>query len=149
MYQEALDNWVEENRESILDLNRSLVSIPSENRWPDGDEREVQELVERYLGDLGCETDAFLPTDVPGLTEHPAYLGGRDYEGRPNVVGTKKGTGGGRSLLFSGHMDTVPRGAVVIGSFLGRRERRQTVRAGNPGHEGRHGRGDDGPAGAE
>jgi acetylornithine deacetylase len=110
MYQEAIDGWVDENRESILDLNRSLVSIPSENRCPEGDEREVQEFVERYLGDLGCETDAFLPTDVPGITEHPAYLGGRNYEGRPNVVGRKRGAGGGRSLLFSGHMDTVPRG---------------------------------------
>jgi acetylornithine deacetylase len=110
MYQEAIDGWVEENRESVLDLNRSLVSIPSENRCPEGDEGEVQEFVEQYLGGLGCETDAFLPTDVPGLTEHPAYLGGRNYEGRPNVVGTRRGGGGGKSLLFSGHMDTVPRG---------------------------------------
>ncbi|HET7270575.1 MAG TPA: M20/M25/M40 family metallo-hydrolase, partial [Rubrobacter sp.] len=110
MYPEALDGWVEENRESILDLNRSLVSIPSENRCPEGDESKVQEFVERYLEGLGCETDAFLPTDVPGIMEHPAYLGGRNYEGRPNVVGTRRGTGGGRSLLFSGHMDTVPRG---------------------------------------
>ena len=110
MYPEAIDDWTEENCESVLDLNRALVSIPSENRCPEGNEREVQEFVEQYLGDLGCETDAFLPTDVPDLTEHPAYLGGRNYEGRPNVVGTKRGTGGGRSLLFSGHMDTVPRG---------------------------------------
>ena len=110
MYPEAIDGWAEENRESILALNRSLVSIPSENRCPEGDEGEAQEFIERYLADLGCETDAFLPTDVPGITEHPAYLGGRNYEGRPNVVGIKRGTGGGRSLLFSGHMDTVPRG---------------------------------------
>jgi acetylornithine deacetylase len=109
MYPQVIDGWVEENRDAILDLNRALVSIPSENRCPDGDEGEVQELVEGYLTELGCETDVFLPTDVPGLTEHPAYLGGRNYGGRPNVVGTKRGKGG-RSLLFSGHMDTVPRG---------------------------------------
>jgi len=110
MYFEAIDGWVEQNRRAILDLNRSLVSIPSENRYPNGDEKEVQEFVERHLEDLGCETDVFLPTDVPGLAEHPAYLGGRNYEGRPNVVGRREGTGGGRSILFSGHMDTVPRG---------------------------------------
>ena len=52
MFLEAIDCWVEENRESILDLNRSLVSIPSENRCPEGGEGEVQEFVERYLGDL-------------------------------------------------------------------------------------------------
>jgi acetylornithine deacetylase len=110
MYLEAINGWVEENRRTILDLNKTLVSMPSENRYPDGDEKEVQEYVEGCLKDLGCKTDTFLPTDVPGLTEHPAYLGGRNYERRPNVVGKKAGAGGDKSILFSGHMDTVPRG---------------------------------------
>jgi acetylornithine deacetylase len=106
----AIDDWVEENRRTVLDLNRTLVSIPSENRYPHGDEKEVQEFVEGCLEDLGCKTDTFCPTDVPGLMKHSAYLGGRSYEERPNVVGKKRGAGGGRSILFSGHMDTVPRG---------------------------------------
>src|SRR5919108_1834799 len=110
MYFEAINGWVEDNRRTILDLNRALVSIPSENRYPDGDEEGVQRFVEGLLEDLDCETETFLPTDVPGLAEHPAYLGGRNYEGRPNVVGKKKGAGGGRTILFSGHVDTVPRG---------------------------------------
>ena len=29
-------------------------------------------------------------------------------DGRCNVIATLKGTGGGRSLMFNGHMDTVP-----------------------------------------
>ena len=121
MYFEDIEDWVENHSHEILDFNRALVSIPSENRYPDGDEEEVQKLVEKTLGELGCETDTFLPTDVPGLTEHPAYLGGRNYEGRPNVVGRKEGAGGGRSLLFSGHMDTVPRGEDPwsVGPFSG------------------------------
>jgi acetylornithine deacetylase len=110
MYFQVVDEWVEANRRRILELNRALVSIPSENRYPDGDEGRVQDLVARCLRDLGCETDVFIPTDVPGLTGHPAYLGGRNYSGRPNVVGRRRGSGGGRSLLFSGHVDTVPRG---------------------------------------
>ncbi len=110
MYLDAINGWVEQNRRAILDLSRALVSIPSENRYPDGDEEKVQRFVEGCLRDLGCETDVFLPTDVSGLTEHPAYLGGRSYEGRPNVVGRREGAGGGRSILFSGHMDTVPLG---------------------------------------
>ncbi len=110
MYLKAINGWVEQNRQHILDLNRALVSIPSENRCPEGDEKKVQGFVQGCLRDLGCGTDVFLPTDVPGLAEHPAYLGGRSYEGRPNVVGKKEGAGGGRSILFSGHMDTVPLG---------------------------------------
>ena len=121
MYFEGVNDWVEGHRGEILDFNRALVSIPSENRYPDGDEREVQELVERSLRELGCRTDTFLPTDVQGLIEHSAYLGGRNYEGRPNVVGKKEGAGRGRSLLFSGHMDTVPRGEDPwsVGPFSG------------------------------
>src|SRR5690348_6338427 len=30
-----------------------------------------------------------------------------DVPGRPSVVGVAKGTGGGRSLMFNGHIDTV------------------------------------------
>ena len=30
-----------------------------------------------------------------------------NYRGRPNVVGEFKGTGGGRSLILNGHVDTV------------------------------------------
>lgn len=43
------------------------------------------------------------------------WLGARGFEvhrseaapGRPNVVGVRKGSGGGRSLLYNGHLDTV------------------------------------------
>jgi acetylornithine deacetylase len=110
MYRNIVNNWVDEHKEEILNFNRSFVSVPSENRYPTGDEKEVQKLVTQELKNLGCEVDVFLPTEVSGLTEHPAYLEGRHYEERPNVVGTKKGNGDGRSIIFSGHMDTVPKG---------------------------------------
>jgi acetylornithine deacetylase len=57
MYLSAISDWVEENRQEILDLNKKLVSIPSENRYPDGDEKKVQEFV------VGC-------LDQP-ITMHP------------------------------------------------------------------------------
>jgi acetylornithine deacetylase len=34
----------------------------------------------------------------------------RGYEGRPNIVATLKGSGGGRSLLLNGHTDVIPVG---------------------------------------
>lgn len=107
---QSIRKWIDHNRDLILETNRTLVSIPSENRYPNGDELQVQFEVNRLLNRIGFQTDWFLPTDLPELTQHVAYLAGRNYENRPNVVGTMKGAGGGKSLIFSGHMDTVPRG---------------------------------------
>ncbi|MEX2462629.1 MAG: M20/M25/M40 family metallo-hydrolase [Paenibacillaceae bacterium] len=107
---EDISRWVDEHRQYILDFNKSLVSIPSENRYPVGDEKQVQKFIYRFLSGLNCEMDMFLPTDVTGLTEHEAFLGNRQYENRPNVVARKRGKGGGRSLIFTGHVDTVPKG---------------------------------------
>lgn len=105
---EQLQQWVEAHRQEALDLTRTLVSTPSVNRVPHGEEAAVQQFVADYLRQLGCDMDVFLPDDVPELLSHEAYLPGRDYRDRPIVVGRKQGSGGGKSLLFSGHMDTVP-----------------------------------------
>ncbi len=50
-------------------------------------------------------------SDWEKLKKHPGYIPvDRGYEGRPNIVATWKGTGGGRSLLFNGHTDVIPVG---------------------------------------
>jgi acetylornithine deacetylase len=84
------------------------VAIPSENRPPTGSEGPCQDRVAGYLHALGLAPDVFRPDDVEGATDHPAWWPGRDYEGRPNVATRLAGAGGGRSLLFSGHVDVVP-----------------------------------------
>lgn len=48
--------------------------------------------------------------NVPGLREHPLYRPGRHCASRPNLAARRKGVGGGRSLVLSGHIDTVPKG---------------------------------------
>lgn len=105
----AIDAWVEAHADEMLAFASRLVQTPSENRPPRGDERAAQELLAETLKSFGAEVDMFDVTDVPGITEHPAYLEGRHYAGRPNVVGRFAGRGGGRSLIFSSHMDTAPR----------------------------------------
>lgn len=107
----GIRNWIRTHREEILATNRRVVSLPSENLYPFGNELQVQQEVAKILKDIGFQTDVFLPTDVPGLLQHEGFLNdGRCYEDRPNVVGVLKGRGLGKSLIFSGHMDTVPRG---------------------------------------
>lgn len=109
---EEIRNWIMVHRESILETNKRLVGIPSENQYPYGSELLVQLEINRQLQQLGFKTDVFLPTDVPDLKMHEAFLDdGRNYQNRPNVVGVLKGSGEGKSLLFSGHMDTVPKGS--------------------------------------
>jgi acetylornithine deacetylase len=113
----AIDSWLNEHRGELVTLAQALVRIPTENRPPSGDELAGQRFVEARLLDLGAEVDVFTPDEVPALTEHPAYfptINGmtREYADRPNVVGTFRGTGGGRSVLFSTHIDTVPAGSA-------------------------------------
>jgi acetylornithine deacetylase len=100
--------WLEAHRDELVGLVRALVAIPSENRPPRGNERACQEYVAEYLQALGLETDMFTPDEVQGAIDHPAWWPGRDYEGRPNVAARLAGRGGGRSLVFSGHVDVVP-----------------------------------------
>ena len=47
------------------------------------------------------------------MVEHPAYWPGRDYHNRPNLHSRLPGRGGGRSLLLTGHIDTVALGDNV------------------------------------
>ncbi|MBI3650763.1 MAG: M20/M25/M40 family metallo-hydrolase [Acidobacteria bacterium] len=88
-----------------------LVEIPSENTPPFGYEQQCQEYVHDHLRALDIEAELYNPLAVAGLSEHPAFKAGRDYTNRPNVAALWPGSGGGRSLLISGHIDTVPHGS--------------------------------------
>ncbi len=126
----AVDRWLESHRSELVELVRSLVAFRSENRPPAGEEGPCQAFVAEYFAGLGIEPDVFEPSAVAGAVDHPAWWPGREYAGRPNVVGRWPGGGGGRSLLFSGHVDVVPAlgggehgywsGEVVDGRLYGR-----------------------------
>lgn len=109
--EQNVQGYVEEHANRLIGILRDLVRIPSVNHPPGGGEGACQEYVARFLEGLGWEPHVYLPGSAPGIAEHPLYWKGRDYTGRPNVCARRAGTGGGRSLILSGHIDTVPVGS--------------------------------------
>lgn len=105
----AIDNWVADHANDLLEIVETLIRFPSVNRAPFGDEARAQEFVMQTMRAMNLQVDTFLPTDVSGLAAHPAYWQGREYANRPNVVGTRQGADpvAGKSLLFSSHIDVV------------------------------------------
>ena len=92
----------------LIDLTCDLVGIPTENRPPDGDEAAGIAFMKEYFQEMGFDADEYSPMDLPEYPSHPLFLQ-RNFKGRHNLAVVWKGTGGGRSLLLSGHMDVAPK----------------------------------------
>ncbi|HSV30746.1 MAG TPA: M20/M25/M40 family metallo-hydrolase [Atribacteraceae bacterium] len=102
-----IDKLVEEYRDEIIQTTRDLVCIPSENIVPSGNEKGCQEYLLKRLDGRKADIDLFTPDEVPDLDRHEGYFPGRDYQNRPNLVVRRRGAGGGKSLVFSSHVDVV------------------------------------------
>lgn len=105
--QEKVIKKVNEKKDEITSLLQSLVKIPSVT----GDEYNVQKFISKTLSDMGLEVDLF-EADVEKLRNNPDFFETTSfkklgYKNRPNVVGTLKGVGGGKSLILNGHIDVV------------------------------------------
>lgn len=97
---------IDAGRDQAVALLQGMVAIPSVT----GDEGKIQHFMAEQLGRMGLEVDMW-DTDWEELKKHPGYRAvARGYEGRPNIVATWKGAGGGRSLLLNGHTDVIPIG---------------------------------------
>ncbi len=109
-----IDNWVNKNKDDILTTLSDLIKIKTVNRPPDGGEKPGQEYLYNKISRFIPEDsiDLFDVIDVEGIHQNNLFepvIDGieRNYRDRPNLVAKLKGSGGGRSLVFSGHMDTV------------------------------------------
>ena len=93
----AVDSLADELVQLVVDM----IKIPSVNPCYPGEvyeevlggETKVNEFLKPIMESMGLETDLWAVE-----------------KGRANLVGVCKGTGGGKSLIFNGHVDVVPTG---------------------------------------
>jgi acetylornithine deacetylase len=97
----------------LAGLLSDLVRIPSVNPvFPDSrprGEEELQVYLRERLEQAGFECELFEP-DVQHLERYrgkPGFQDGRSFERRPNLAGTLRGNGTGRSLMLASHIDVV------------------------------------------
>lgn len=97
---------VEAGRERTVALHQALVRTPSIT----GDEGAMAARTAEAFRERGLETETWAATaeEMRDYLEHVGEQPG--YEGRLNVYGTRRGAGGGRSMLLNAHIDTVPEG---------------------------------------
>jgi len=98
----AITTEVDLLKNELVQLVSDIVKIPSINpTYPGevyedvlGGETKVAMHMKPFLDNIGLKTDIW-----------------DKEEGRSNLVGVYKGSGGGKSLIFNGHTDVVPPGA--------------------------------------
>ena len=109
---QELSSLVDTRSGRLVEIAQNLVRRPSENRAPNGNELECQQYSADLLRSAGWDAVLYELKDITGLEAHPLYWPGRHYSNRPNLAAVRKGAGGGRSLILSGHIDTVPAGSA-------------------------------------
>jgi acetylornithine deacetylase len=102
----AIRGAAQARREHAVSLLQELVRVPSVT----GEEGAVGAVVERAFSERGLDVDTWEATreETEPYREHVGEQG--SYENRPNVAGTRIGTGDGRSILLGAHTDTVDPG---------------------------------------
>jgi acetylornithine deacetylase len=100
---------VAERRDELVGLASELIAFDTTARDP-GDppreERALQDHLAARLERSGAEIDLWEP-DAEALAGKPLVPPGLDFDGRPQLIAWRRGAGGGRSLVFNGHIDVV------------------------------------------
>jgi acetylornithine deacetylase len=101
---------IERRSDELLALLADLIRFDTTARAmmadPARDEAALQRYLAGRLGAAGLETDVWEPTP-PEVAGNPMMAPDVQFEGRPQLAATLRGGGGGRSLLFNGHVDVV------------------------------------------
>ena len=100
---------IETGRGELVGLAGALIGFDTTARQvgdPCRDEAALQEYLAARLSAAGSSVDVWEP-DAAALAGMPLVPPGLSFEGRPQLIARKAGRGGGRSLVFNGHIDVV------------------------------------------
>lgn len=96
-------------RDRLVDLAGRLVGFDTTARQvgdPPRQEAALQEYLAERLSRVGATVDVWEP-DAAALAGKPLVPPGLEFAGRPQLIASLTGKGGGRSLVFNGHIDVV------------------------------------------
>jgi acetylornithine deacetylase len=116
---------IEARPDDLVSLATALIAFDTTARNvgdPPRDEAALQEYLAEVLRESGASVDVWEP-DAAEMAGMPLVPPGLDFVGRPQLIARRAGTGGGRSLLFNGHIDVVsvePRSAWTSDPFAAR-----------------------------
>jgi len=96
-------------KNEIVQLLQRLVQIDTVAIPPNGSETQGQETLQQVLREHNVDAEMY-ELSFLNRSSHPYVRHDRAYAGRHNLIARLPGSGRGRSLLISGHMDTVPPG---------------------------------------
>ncbi len=106
----AIHQAVRARRDDIVQIVLDLVGVESITH----NEGAVQDVVQRHYANRGLEVDRWESTRED-IADYIVHVGEQPkYEGRPHLVGTRAGAGGGKSLMLQGHIDTVDFGDLDL-----------------------------------
>jgi len=100
---------IDQRRAELVGLASDLIALDTTARdvgEPPRDEVALQSYLARRLHDAGAEVDLWEP-DAGAMAGRPLVPPGLDFAGRPQLIARLRGRGGGRSLVFNGHIDVV------------------------------------------
>jgi acetylornithine deacetylase len=105
-FAQTIRGAVQARREDAVSLLQELVRTRSVT----GEEGAVGKVVERAFSERGLDVDTWdaTPEEMEPYRDHVGEQS--SYENRPNVAGTRRGTGEGRSVLLNAHTDIVDPG---------------------------------------
>jgi acetylornithine deacetylase len=114
---------IEAGRDELVGLASALIGFDTTARQvgdPCRDEAALQDYLATRLTNAGASVDLWEP-DADAMAGKPLVPPGLSFEGRPQLIARVGGSGGGRSLVFNGHIDVVsaePRSAWASDPFV-------------------------------